>query len=98
MGPSENIGKIDNATGLSTMAQRLQRAEAENARLKAELEQLKPKPVVATGFTSVKIQGSGFYQSPVKDNPLPHDNLKLTFHDGKLVEATVLNQGEVGAR
>lgn len=66
-------------------ADRIEALEAENARLKAELELLRPKPVVKTVTKLATIEG--FYDGwDTEEN----DNLKLTFTDGKLTKAEVI--------
>lgn len=60
--------------------------KAENRQLRAELELLRPKPVVAIGYMSV-VDGEGSYVTPKRQSG---DNLKLTFTDGKLTKAEVI--------
>ena len=60
---------------------------AENARLRAELEALRPKPVVTVETNSIKWDSrEGTWQFDHHNK----DNLKLTFHDGVLHSAEVL--------
>lgn len=60
-----------------------EKLEAENARLKAELDQLRPKPVVKTALYHVRYTGA---RVEMVDSGYTNctDNLKLTFTDGKL--------------
>ncbi len=62
--------------------------EAENTRLKAELEKYKPKPVVSTSTHRVNIQDEYTMFDLVHIAGHAGD-IHLTFHDGKLVKAEV---------
>lgn len=67
--------------------------QAENARLRAELEALKPKPVVRNCLYGVEINPSSINGKywPEFTAGAGLQNLELTFHDGKLVSAKVKN-------
>ncbi len=57
---------------------------AENARLKAELEALKPRPVVRTQLAEILASGATYRFEGDK-----RANLRFTFHDNVLVKAEV---------
>lgn len=63
-------------------------AQTDNARLNIELEALKPKPVVETRFMLADL--TPYTSGILFEESTQHSNLKLTFHDGVLVEAEVL--------
>ncbi len=63
---------------------------AENVRLRAELEALKPKPVVTTQYGHVVSILSGDYYPMFDALRFDDCNLKLTFSDGVLVSAEVI--------
>lgn len=68
---------------------KLTQLEDENARLRAELEALKPKPVVES-CTAIVTQK--YYATRLEFDVVITlgDNLKPTFHDGKLIKAKVI--------
>lgn len=63
-----------------------QRLEAENACLRAELEALKPKPVITVQYGVAELRD--VYD--VTDQQGPLDNLKLVFENRKLIKAEVI--------
>lgn len=68
--------------------ERLEKVEAENARLKAELLALKPKPITDSRTAKVWLRDGLPYLSP--DEMVADDNIELTFTDGKLTAAEVI--------
>lgn len=72
----------------------LKKLETENARLRSQLEatksklkELEPKPVVEVKYVRWGINIGLSHGA----SQLPQDNLKLTFEDGELVGAEVIN-------
>ena len=85
-----SIGKLEPARNTKTCEDliRIHNLQAENAKLRAELESLRPKPVVTYGYMNIAGPNSISWEYSCEGE---HNNLKLTFHDGKLVSAEVIN-------
>lgn len=85
--------EAENARLQSQLEEYRAAAGHELRQLRAELEALKPKPVIRERYTQLtSLTLIGLEQSVYfTDEREECDNLKLTFHDGKLVKAEVIN-------